>query len=317
MDQTVQAPTREGVLAAAKRIAEIVPPTPLLPVEINGTQCWVKAENLQPIGAFKIRGAWNRLSTLTDEERAQGVVAVSSGNHAQGVAWAAKRLGIKASIVMPHDAPKVKLDATRGYGAEVVLYERPVEDRDEIAGRIREETGAVLVHAFGDKWVIEGQGTAGIEIADQLGRPPSRIAAPCGGGGLAAGLVLACPDSTIIPVEPVGWDQVGQAIAAGEVVRQHPNPPKTVCDALQPLATTQLNLDVLSGRSGAGVSVTDEEVLNAQRFAYSCLQMVVEPGGAAALAAALAGKIPLDDSTVIVLTGGNADPAIFAQTITG
>lgn len=310
-------PTREGVLQAADKIARILPPTPLLPVEIEGVRLWVKAENLQPVGAFKIRGGWHRLTDLTPDEIERGVVAVSSGNHAQGVAWAARRLGVRATIVMPHNAPQVKLDATRALGAEVVIYERPRQDRDAVAARIVEERGAVLVHAFGDPWVIEGQGSAGIEIAQQLGREPTCIAAPCGGGGLAAGLALACPSSAVIPVEPEGWDTVGQSLAAGEIRSIGGDAPFTVCDALQPLATKQINLDVLAGRSEPGVTVTDAEVRAAQRFAYANLKLVVEPGGAAALAAAMAGKVPLDESTVIMLTGGNTDAAAFAQVITG
>ena len=312
---TARKPTREGVLEAANKIAAILPPTPLLPVSVNGTDCWVKAENLQPIGAFKIRGGWHRLSALSEEEKARGVVAVSSGNHAQGVAWAAKRLGIPAVIVMPHNAPQVKLDATRALGAEVVLYQRPGEDRDEVAARIVEDRGGTLVHAFGDPWVIEGQGSAGVEITEQLGRQPSRIIACCGGGGLAAGLALACPKSAIVPVEPVGWDMVGQALAKGEIVSASSDAPETICDALQPTATKPINLDVLQGRSDPGVAVTDEEVRAAQRFAFSRLHLVVEPGGAAALAAALAGKVELDENTVIMLTGGNVDPSAYAETI--
>ena len=308
-------PTQDGVAAAALSIGEILPPTPLLPVEIHGTRCWVKAENLQPIGAFKIRGGWWRLSNLTDQERNKGVVAVSSGNHAQGVAWAARRLGIAATIVMPRDAPQVKLDSTRALGAEIVLYERPGEDRDAVAANLIEQTGATLVHAFGDPWVIEGQGSAGIEIAAQLGHQPSSVIACCGGGGLAAGLSLACPDAAIYAVEPVGWDMVGQSLAAGKIVHAAAEAPRTICDALQPTATKQINLDLLSGRAQPGVAVTDDEVLAAQRFAFSNLQLVVEPGGAAALAAALAGKIPVDQDSVIMITGGNCDPAKFAATI--
>jgi threonine dehydratase len=311
----IRMPTREGVLAAADRIAAILPPTPLLPVEIGGVSCWVKAENLQPIGAFKIRGGWNRLSCLDEQERARGVVAVSSGNHAQGVAWAARRLGIAATIVMPRDAPQAKLDGTRALGAKIVLYERPGEDRDQVAAEIVERTGAVLVHAFADPWVIEGQGSAGVEISAQLGRQPSRIVACCGGGGLTGGLALACPDSAVVPVEPVGWDMVGQSLAAGEIVSVGENPPRTICDALQPDATKPINLKVLQDRSDPGVSVTDDEVRDAQRFAFSRLHLVLEPGGAAALAAALAGKVALDRHTVIMLTGGNVDPARYAQTI--
>jgi threonine dehydratase len=314
-------PTTAGVIAAAEAVAAILPPTPLLPVAIGGVPCWVKADNLQPIGAFKIRGAWWRLASLSPEERAGGVVAVSSGNHAQGVAWAAKRLGIRAAIVMPHDAPQVKLANTRALGAEVVLYQRPQEDRDAVAARLIAERAKgsrpTLVHAFGDPWVIEGQGSAAIEIAAQLGRSPSRIVTCCGGGGLAAGLALGAPDSAIHPVEPEGWDMVGQAMAAGAIVHAAPDAPKTICDALQPPATKPLNLSLLRGRAEPGVTVTDDEVRAAQRFAFAQLHLVLEPGGAAALAAALAGKVPLDADTVIMLTGGNADPQAYAATIAG
>lgn len=315
--EPIRTPTRDGVLRAAAKIAEILPPTPLLPFDIEGTRLWAKAEVLQPIGAFKIRGAWHRLSDLSEEERGRGVVAVSSGNHAQGVAWAARRLGMKATIVMPRDAPNVKLEATRALGAEIVLYDRPGEDRDEVAAREVERRGAVLVHAFADPWVIEGQGSAGIEITEQLGREPFRIVAPCGGGGLSAGLALACPSSRIVPAEPVGWDMVGQSLAAGGIVRAAPDAPATICDALQPTASAPIDLDVLRGRSEPGVAVTDDEVRAAQRFAFARLKLVVEPGGAAALAAVLAGKVPAAEDTVVMLTGGNCDPASFAQTIAG
>ena len=312
----IRAPNRDGVLAAARSVAAILPPTPLLPVEIGGVRCHVKAESLQPVGAFKIRGGWWRLSNLDDMERARGVIAVSSGNHAQGVAWAARRLGIAAAIVMPRNAPQVKLEATRALGAEIVLYDRPGQNRDDVAAKLVEERGAVLVHAFGDPWVIEGQGSAGIEIEAQLGRAPSRLLVCCGGGGLAAGLALACPESAIHIVEPHGWDMVGRAIAAGEVVHVGENPPSTICDALQPDATKPINLSVLQGRAEPGITVTDEEVRAAQRFAFGHLKLVVEPGGAAALAAALAGKVAVDEDTVILVTGGNTDAASFAATIT-
>jgi threonine dehydratase len=313
----VRMPTAEGVRAAAEAVAAILPPTPLLPITIGGVQAWVKADNLQPIGSFKIRGAWWRLSNLSPEERRAGVVAVSSGNHAQGVAWAARRLGIAATIVMPHDAPAVKLANTKALGAEVVLYQRPGEDRDAVAAKLIAEQGGTLVHAFGDPWVIEGQGSAAVEIAAQLGRAPSRIIACCGGGGLAAGLALGAPESAVHPVEPEGWDMVGRAMATGSIVHAGPDAPKTICDALQPPATKAINLAVLGGRAEPGVTVTDEEVRAAQRFAFASLRLVVEPGGAAALAAALAGKVPVDESTVIMLTGGNADPAAYAATIAG
>lgn len=309
-------PTHRGTLDAARSIAMILRMTPLLPVTINGVECHVKAETLQPIGAFKIRGAWWRLSNLTRAEREAGVVAVSSGNHAQGVAWAARKLGIAARIVMPRDAPRVKLENTRALGARVVLYDRPGEDRDAVAARLIESEGGTLVHAFGDPWVIEGQGSAGIELTQQIGDGgPGRIIACCGGGGLAAGLALACPNASICVVEPVGWDMVGQAMAAGAIVHAGADAPATICDALQPTATKPINLEILKDRAEPGVTVTDEEVREAQRWAFANLQLVLEPGGAAALAAALAGKVALDERSVIMLTGGNADPDRFAHTI--
>lgn len=314
----MRAPTAESTLAALQSLQEIgLPMTPLLPVEIGGVQCYAKAEVLQPVGAFKIRGAWWRLVNLTEDERTRGVVAVSSGNHAQGVAWAARKLGIAASIVMPRNAPQVKLEATRALGAEIVLYDRPGEDRDEVAAKLIEERGSVLVHAFGDPWVIEGQGSAGHEAAAQLGHTPSRFIVCCGGGGLAAGLALACPEAAIHVVEPQGWDMVGRSLEEGKIVRVVDDPPATICDALQPDATKAINLDVLQGRAEPGVTVTDEEVREAQRFAFAKLRLVVEPGGAAALAAALAGKVPVDADTVIMLTGGNTDAESFARTLAG
>jgi threonine dehydratase len=316
----MRTPTREGVLDASKKVAAILPPTPLLPVEIGGATVWAKAECLQPVGAFKIRGAWHRLSDLTDAERARGVVGVSSGNHAQGVAWAARELGIPATIVMPNDAPAVKLANTRALGAEVVIYDRPGgESRDEVADRLVAEAGATLVHAYADPWVIEGQGSAGIEIAAQMerwaGGAPTRIVTPCGGGGLTAGLALACPDAEIVPVEPEGWDDVRRSLEAGEIVDVGPNPPPTACDALQTLATRPINFAVLKERVPRGLAVSEAEVRAAQRFAFQRLRLVVEPGGAAGLAAVLAGKVAPGGRTAIVLSGGNVDPAAYAAVI--
>ncbi|MCT2558289.1 pyridoxal-phosphate dependent enzyme [Tsuneonella sp. YG55] len=309
-------PTREGVLRAAEKIAALVPATPLLPVEVNGMRIHAKCDNLHPIGAFKIRGAWHRLTDLSPDERAAGVVAVSSGNHAQGVAFAARELGIEAAIVMPADAPQVKLDATRGMGAEVILYDRAGgEDRDVIANALCDERGRTLVHAYADPWVIEGQGSMGVEIAAQLGRSPSRIVVCCGGGGLAAGLALACPDSAIVPVEPEGWDDVARSLASGEIQRVGPDAPKTICDAIQTPSTAPVNFAVLKGRAEPGVAVSDAEVRAAQRFAFAKLRLVVEPGGAAALAAAIAGKVDLDEATVVTLTGGNTDARAFARVL--
>ena len=318
--QQMHTPTAAGVARAAAKIADLLPKTPLLETEINGSTVWLKAECLQPIGSFKIRGAWHRLSDLTAEQRAAGVVGVSSGNHAQGVAWAARRLGIPATIVMPVDAPQVKLDATRGMGANVVLYDRPGgEDRDAVAQRLIDQSGATLVHAFADGHVIEGQGSLGLEATAQLAErglgAPTRIVCPCGGGGMTAGLALACPDAEIVPVEPEGWDDVRRSLEAGEIVSVGSDAPPTACDALQTPATRPINFAVLQARVPKGLMVTPAEVRAAQRFAFSQLHLVVEPGGAAALAAVLAGKAAVDGRTVIVLSGGNTDAAAFAKVL--
>lgn len=321
MDQATdkRIPTREGVLDAARKIADLLPPTPLIPFEIDGQKVWAKAESLQPVGAFKIRGAWHRLSALTGAERAKGVVAVSSGNHAQGVAWAARRLGMDATIVMPQDAPPIKLRRTKELGAKVMTYDRMTENREEIAKALAAEKQATYVHAFGDPWVIEGQGSAGIEVLAQLqaqGAPaPARILACCGGGGLSAGLALACPDADVVPVEPEGWDDVCRSIESGEIQSVGNNPPSTACDALQTFATSPINFAVLKERCSYGLRVSEAEVRAAQRFAFANLRLVLEPGGAVALAAALSGKARLDGTTVILLTGGNVDPQHFAQII--
>jgi threonine dehydratase len=313
-------PTAQGVARADAKVCAILPETPLLAATIGGQQVFLKAESLQPIGAFKIRGAWHRLTDLTPVEAARGVVGVSSGNHAQGVAWAAARLGIAATIVMPNDAPAVKLERTLSLGAEVVLYDRPGgEDRDAVAERLVAERGATLVHAFADPWVIEGQGSAGLEAARQLaarGLPaPSRIVACCGGGGLSAGLALACPDAEIVPVEPEGWDDVARSLAAGRIVPVADTTFPTACDALQTPATRPINFAVLKARCPFGLMVTAAEVRAAQRYAFAEHRIVLEPGGAAALAAGLAGKVALDGTTVITLSGGNADAAAFAAVL--
>ena len=313
-------PTAAGVARAAAKIAELLPQTPLLEAEVNGTRIWLKAESLQPIGSFKIRGAWHRLSDLSETERAAGVVGVSSGNHAQGVAWAARKLGIAATIVMPANAPQVKLNATRALGAEVVLYDRASgEDRDVVAARLIDASGATLVHAFGDPWVIEGQGSTGLEIAAQMAARgldgPTRIISPCGGGGLTAGLSLACPEAAIVPVEPEGWDDVRISLERGEIVGVADQSFPTACDALQTPATRPINFAVLKGRVPFGLMVTPVEVRNAQRWAFTKLHLVIEPGGAAALAAVLAGKVSTDGRTVVILSGGNTDAADFAQVL--
>jgi threonine dehydratase len=309
------------VLRAADKLAALLPPTPLLPLHLpRGGAVWAKAESLQPVGAFKIRGAWHRLTDMTADERARGIVAVSSGKHAQGVAWAAARLGIAACIVMPADAPAVKLAATRALGADVVLYDRRGgQSRDAIAAKLIATSGAVLVHAFGDPWVIEGQGSAGIELAEQMvtlaGGGPTRIVVPCGGGGLSAGLVLACPQATVVPVEPEHWDDVTRSLARGRIEAVAADAPATACDALQTPATFPINFEVLRNAGVTGVTVTEAEIRTAQRLAFSALHLVIEPGGAAGLAALIAGKVPADGRTAVILSGGNVDRAGYARVL--
>ncbi|MGQ3100655.1 MAG: threonine ammonia-lyase [Sphingopyxis solisilvae] len=312
-----RAPTLAGVERAAAKVAALLPQTPILPMEIDGRTIWCKAECLQPVGAFKIRGAWHRLTDLTPEQAAAGVVGVSSGNHAQGVAWAAKRLGISATIVMPSNAPKMKLAATRALGAEVVLYDRVAESRDAVAAKLLEASGGTLVHAYGDPWIIEGQGSAGIEARAQLAARgisgPDKVIACCGGGGLSAGLALACPDAEIIAVEPEGWDDVTRSLAAGEILSVEDLAYPTECDALQTPQTWPINFAVLQARGVRGTVVTRAEVRHAMRVAFERLHLVVEPGGAAALAAVLAGKVALGDATLVTLSGGNVDPELYAE----
>jgi threonine dehydratase len=314
-----RAPSRDGVLRAMAKITEILPPTPLLPLEVDGRTIWCKAEMLQPIGAFKIRGAWHRLSDMTEKERTKGVVGVSSGNHAQGVAWAARRLGVAATIVMPENAPKAKIEATKALGADVVLYQRPGQDRDAIAAEIVKRTGATLVHAFANPWVIEGQGTLGLEAEVQfkdMGMDgPDHIVACCGGGGLSAGLTLACPDAKLSIVEPDGWDDIIRSLEAGEIVPVADQTFPTPCDALQTPSTFPINFDVLKGRVHSSAITTSAEIAAAMRLVFERLHLVVEPGGAAALAAVLAGKIEPQGTALVTLSGGNVDRQTFFEMI--
>lgn len=312
-------PSREGVVRAMAKVTEILPPTPLLPLEVDGRTLWCKAEMLQPIGSFKIRGAWHRLTDLSAKECARGVVGVSSGNHAQGVAWAAKRLGIAATIVMPENAPRAKIEATRALGAGVVLYKRPGQNRDAIAAELVAKTGAKLVHAFANPWVIEGQGTLGLEAEAQLKargiEGPLHIIACCGGGGLSAGLSLACPDATLSIVEPEGWDDVIRSLDVGEIVAVDDQSFPTPCDALQTPITFPINFDILKGRITSSAVVTPAEVSAAMRLVFERLHLVVEPGGAAALAGVLSGKITPVATPLITLSGGNVDGDTFMRMI--
>ncbi|MES3054781.1 threonine/serine dehydratase [Sphingomonas faeni] len=314
-------PTRAGVRDAAEKIARILPPTPLFISEIKGVPVAFKAESLQPIGAFKIRGAWHRLTALDDAARKKGVVAFSSGNHAQGVAWAAKRLGMAATIVMPSDAPRLKRESTLALGAEVVTYDRATESREAIAAGLAEARGATLVPSFDDPWIIEGQGSAGIEAAAQMAAlglgVPSRVVIPCGGGGLSAGIALALKDSAITVVEPEGWDDMRRSLEASWIEPVGPNPPPTACDSLQTLRVSPLTFDVLSRRDATGVAVNESEIATAQRWAAEKLRLVIEPGGAVGLAAVLAGKVKLESGLLVILSGGNVDLAAYAKAIAG
>jgi threonine dehydratase len=295
-------------------VADHVTRTPLLPLEWGGGRVWIKAECLQQGGSFKLRGAFNRLLQLDEEERSRGVVAFSSGNHAQGVAIAARRLGIAATIVMPSDAPTVKREATLAAGAEIVAYDRMTESREEIGARLAAAKGATLVPSFDDVDVIEGQGSVGVEIAVQLGGSPDTVLVPCGGGGLSGGIALALPEAEVIAVEPAGWDDMGRSLEAGEPVPVGDDPPPTLCDALQTKLVSPLTLGALRSRGARAVSVSEAEVEAAMAFAARHLRIVAEPGGAVALAALLAGRGEgVTDRTVVVVSGGNVDPLLYAR----
>jgi threonine dehydratase len=300
-----------------ERVAPHVTRTPLLPFDWNGRRLWAKAECLQQGGAFKLRGATNRLLQLDADERRRGVVAFSSGNHARGVAIAARRLGIPATIVMPADAPAVKREATEAEGAHIVAYDRATEDRIAISVRIAQETGAIIVPSFDDVDIIEGQGIVGLEIAEQLGREPPAVAVPCGGGGLSAGIALALAGSRVVPVEPAGWDDMARSLEQGTIVGVDPAAPMTRCDALQTPLVSPLTYGVLAARGARGLAVSEAEVEHAMRVAFANLRLVVEPGGAAALAALLAGKADLPEDSVVVLSGGNVDPGLYASIVAG
>jgi threonine dehydratase len=314
------------IQAAAERLRGQAVVTPLLESaalsDRLGGRVFVKPETLQLAGAFKFRGAYNRLSQFTDEEKARGVVAFSSGNHAQGVALAADRLGMPALIVMPADAPSVKVDATRGFGAEIRFFDRFKEDREAIAAEIAAERGMIVVPSYDDLDIIAGQGTVGLEIvaqAEAAGAVLDRVLCPIGGGGLIAGTSTAVkalsPATQVWGAEPAGFDDTRRSLGSGHREVIDPEA-RSFCDAL--LAPTPGVLTwPINNRTLTGVAaVTDEEVAAAMRWAFANLKLVVEPGGCVALAAALSGKIDLKDQTaVIVLSGGNVDPAVFKQVL--
>ena len=307
--------TRNHVLAAALRIAGQVERTPLIETRIRGHSVWLKCESVQTGGAFKLRGATNRLVQLGREERARGVVAFSSGNHALGVALAAQRLAIAATIVMPFDAPALKIDGTRALGAKVVLYHRRSGSREAIAARLADETGATVVPSFDDPHIVAGQGTVGLELLDQLEQSPRKIVIPCGGGGLASGIALACPDADIVLVEPDGWDDMRRSLELGAIVPVDADAPPTMCDALQTPLVSPITFGILRDRQAQALAASEAEVAAAVRWAWHEHQLTVEPGGAVAIAALLAGKVEFVEGMVAIVSGGNIDPALHARLV--
>jgi threonine dehydratase len=313
----------DDVEAAARRLAGIAIRTPLIGNDAldreTGGRILLKAESLQRTGSFKIRGAYNRLVQLSPDEAGRGVVAWSSGNHAQGVACAAGLLGIHAAIVMPGDAPRAKRENTERLGGEVIAYDRLTGDREAIARKLAAERGAALVPSYDHEHVIAGQGTVGLEIAEQvteLGLVPDQVLVCCSGGGLTAGVAVAVkaafPFVRIVAVEPEAFDDTVRSLASGRREQVRPGA-ASICDALQTATPGELTFALNRSLGVSAVSVSDEDVRRAMRFAFRHLKLVLEPGGAAALAAILAGKVPTAGLTsVAVLSGGNVDPELFA-----
>ena len=314
-----------GVQDAARQIAGHAVRTPLIESpalnERLGGRVLMKAENLQVIGAFKFRGAYNRISRLTEDEKARGVVAYSSGNHAQAVAAAARAVGTTAIIVMPADSPKVKVEGVIAYGGEVRTYDRYSESREAIGEEIAATRGSVLVRPFDDPFVIEGQGTTGLEIVEDArarGLELDQLVCGTSGGGLIAGINLAMaalsPDTAVIGVEPEAYNDTVLSLAAGERLTHAPAKP-TICDALMTDRPGELTFPI-NRRLTRVETVSDTEVAEAVRFAFRTLKLVVEPGGAVSLAALLTGKVRTNgQTTAIVLSGGNVDPALFSAII--
>jgi threonine dehydratase len=318
-------PTYADVVAAAKRIAGPAVRTPLVysPIlsERLDARVFLKAETLQRTGSFKFRGAYNTVKAL-GAEAAGGIVACSSGNHAQGVAEAARLAGLAATIVMPSDAPAVKRARTEASGARIVLYDRSSQDRDAVAAEVLAAAGGAMIHPYNDPRVIAGQGTAGLEIADDLeaaGVEPDVVLTPCSGGGLTAGLALALterfPGVAIHAVEPEGFDDYARSLAAGRPVRND-RLAGSVCDALLSPEPGPIGFAINRERLAGAVSVSDEEALRAVGFAYEALRLIVEPGGAVALAALLEGRVEVAGrNAVVVLSGGNVGDDVLAKAV--
>lgn len=310
--------------AAAGRLRGHVVRTPLLSSpfldEIAGRRVLVKPECLQPTGSFKLRGGWSALSALSPAERARGVIAFSSGNHAQGVAYAARTHGAPCVILMPSDAPRVKIANTRALGAEVVLYDRATGDRDAIGAALAEERGLTLVKPFDEPLVIAGQGTAGLEIAEQAaeaGVTEADVLVPCGGGGLTSGIALAleakAPGFRARTVEPEGFDDVARSLAAGRIER-NARMTGSICDAIVTPAPGEITFPILRRLCGPGIAVSDDQAMAAMAAAFDRLHIVLEPGGAVALAAALYRPEDLaGEAVIVVASGGNVDPVLHRK----
>jgi threonine dehydratase len=324
--ETIALPTAADVDAAAAKLAGVAIRTPLInsPVldALLGARVFLKAETLQRTGSFKFRGAYNKISSIPKERRAAGVVAYSSGNHAQGVAHAAQLCHMPAAIVMPSDAPKAKRERTAALGAEIVLYDRDKEDRAAIARGIAQQRGAVLVPPFDDPLVIAGQGTAGREIVEDLaalGLKPDVVVVGASGGGLIAGIALAVkarvPAAKFYSAEPAGFDDTMRSFKSGKR-EVNPRMSGTICDALMTSTPGAITFEINKRLVGEGVTATDEEVGRAVAFAFRELKLVVEPGGAIGLAALLAGRLEVKGKVVAaVLSGGNVDAELFCRLI--
>ncbi|MET0183039.1 MAG: threonine/serine dehydratase [Caulobacterales bacterium] len=313
----MQTPTRDDVLAAATRIADIVTRTPLLRSdaldEATGARVWVKAENLQGGGAFKLRGAMSKISALTADDRKNGVLAFSSGNHAIAVAMVAKYFGIPAVIAMPGDAPLAKANKVRALGAEIIAYDRVRDDRDAIFTQLARDRALPLVKPFDDPLVMAGQGTIGLEIAAEI--VPDIVLAGASGGGLAGGIAIALPDARVFAVEPEGHDDLARSLAKGEIVANAPGV-RSICDALMADKPSTLTFAVAQRHLAGAITASDETAKRAMRFAFQELKLVLEPSGALALGALLDGAVDARRKTVVVVaSGGNVDAAQFARII--
>lgn len=316
------------IRAAAERLNGHARRTPLLSSpfldDVAGRRVFIKPECLQHTGSFKYRGGRSAVSALDEATRARGVIAFSSGNHAQGVALAAREFGVPAVIIMPTDAPKMKIDNTRALGAEVVLYDRPGgESREEVGDRLTRERGLTLIRPYDEPQVIAGQGTCGLEIAEEanaLGIESADVLVCCGGGGLTSGIALACeadaPTLRVRPVEPQGFDDVKRSLASGHIETNNQQS-GNICDAILTPSPGQITFPILSRLCGPGIAVSEEECLHTMAHVWARLKLVAEPGGAAALAAALFHKDEVaGDAVIVTISGGNVDADVFQTAIT-